>query len=313
MTRPSSRAWHHNAGNSIDGLNATLAAVGSSETFADLFEDIVGLGPGRRLPRQRRARTGDATRCRPAERRPPTPRSSSTPTRTPHRAHRRGAPTTSSSGSGAGLTSSFDFDGADHSSPARSGSWIPTGTSPTPTAPGTNYGDNLDSASRSGDRHRQPVSRSPSSTTTRWSSAGTSDSSRSPTDGGQTWTSLPCTAPRRSTTRTRWPTSSPTCPDSPARATTLGHRHVGTAGAPVTVTCQLGAAAGPMLLAFRLMTDPAVEFDGWHVRNIKVDDVAVGTPGSLAGWDNERVLHDRRPDYGFSWSGSTAPSTGSAT
>ena len=33
-------AWHHNPANGIDGLNATLAAVGSSKTFASLFQDV---------------------------------------------------------------------------------------------------------------------------------------------------------------------------------------------------------------------------------------------------------------------------------
>ena len=65
---------------------------------------------------------------------------------------------------------------------------------------------------------------------------------------------------------------------------------IGTAGAPVTETCQLGAAAGPMLIAFRLMTDAAAEFDGWHVKDITLDGVAVGTGGSIAGWDNEKFF-----------------------
>ena len=39
-------------------------------------------------------------------------------------------------------------------------------------------------------------------------------------------------------------------------------------------------------LAFRIQTDPAVNFDGWFVRNIQIDGVDLGTPDDLDGWDN---------------------------
>jgi hypothetical protein len=35
------------------------------------------------------------------------------------------------------------------------------------------------------------------------------------------------------------------------------------------------------------MTDPSVQFDGWHVKNVQLDGVDLGTPGDLTGWDNQ--------------------------
>ena len=72
----------------------------------------------------------------------------------------------------------------------------------------------------------------------------------------------------------------------------------GTAGAPVHATCP-ALPAGTDYLAFRLMTDPAAQFDGWHVKNIQLNGVDVGTPGDLTGWDNERFFSPLTLDFGF--------------
>ncbi|HEY4668552.1 MAG TPA: hypothetical protein VIH05_02120 [Tepidiformaceae bacterium] len=64
----------------------------------------------------------------------------------------------------------------------------------------------------------------------------------------------------------------------------------GTAAVPTAVTCDLSAWSGQnVILAFRFMSDPAVEMAGWFVRNVQVDGVDVGTPGSLAGWSNQQA------------------------
>jgi hypothetical protein len=76
----------------------------------------------------------------------------------------------------------------------------------------------------------------------------------------------------------------------------------GTAGAPIHVTCP-GLPAGTKYLGFRLMTDGAAQFDGWHVKNIQLDDADVGTPGSTAGWDNEVFFNPQDLAFGVAFVG----------
>ena len=52
------------------------------------------------------------------------------------------------------------------------------------------------------------------------------------------------------------------------------------------MTCP-GLPTGTNYLAFRLITDQASQFDGWHVKNIQLNGTNVGTPGDLTGWDNQ--------------------------
>jgi hypothetical protein len=52
-----------------------------------------------------------------------------------------------------------------------------------------------------------------------------------------------------------------------------------------------------VILAFRFMSDPAVELTGWFVRNVQVDGDEVGTAGSLAGWNNQQFYSPA--DLGF--------------
>jgi hypothetical protein len=66
----------------------------------------------------------------------------------------------------------------------------------------------------------------------------------------------------------------------------------GTPGAPLAATCDLSAYAGQTVpIAFRLMTDPAVTFDGWHIRNVAINGTPVdSTPDDISDWDNEQFF-----------------------
>jgi hypothetical protein len=281
------RAWQHTAANGIDGLNAALAAAGSSDTFAKLFGDVSvsalvdgyldngGSTGDSSLDDDLKNDATEATLNINAD------------------AHgTAGAPPWGSDyielGSGASLDSlTIDFDGADHyvSDPQ----WVVDGDGyfTNPDVFESNYGDNLDisithpftvtgAGELSFDHYRAME--------LGWDFGVVQKS----TDGGQTWTSLPCTnttsahnvdAAARIVAQLpgyTGPSEDPTVTDT-----------IGDAAAPITDTCQLGAAAGPILIGFRFMTDPAAEFDGWHVRNIQVDGVDVGTPGDLSDWSNE--------------------------
>ncbi len=73
---------------------------------------------------------------------------------------------------------------------------------------------------------------------------------------------------------------------------------IGTAASPVSVTCP-ALPAGSDYISFRLMTDELAHFDGWHVRNIELDGVALGTPGSLDGWENQNFFNPTELTFGF--------------
>jgi hypothetical protein len=66
----------------------------------------------------------------------------------------------------------------------------------------------------------------------------------------------------------------------------------GTAAAPLAASCDLSAYAGQdVLLSFRLMTDAAVQMDGWHIRNIAINGTPVDTtPEDLSDWDNQQFF-----------------------
>jgi hypothetical protein len=66
----------------------------------------------------------------------------------------------------------------------------------------------------------------------------------------------------------------------------------GTAAAPLAASCDLSAYAGQdIVLAFRLMTDPLANFDGWHIRNVAIDGIPVDdSPNDLSDWDNEQFF-----------------------
>jgi hypothetical protein len=75
--------------------------------------------------------------------------------------------------------------------------------------------------------------------------------------------------------------------DDPNNAAT-----VGTAAAPVAVSCDLSAYAGQtVVIAFRLMTDGAATFDGWHIRDVAINGTPVdSTPDDISDWDNEQFF-----------------------
>jgi hypothetical protein len=119
------------------------------------------------------------------------------------------------------------------------------------------------------------------------------------TDNGASWQSLGCTGTTSAHNAEASASIVANVPgytgpsDDTAVATTNG-----TASAPLHVTCP-ALPAGTDLLAFRLMTDPAAQFDGWHVKNIQLGGADLGTPGSLTGWDNERFFSPLTLDFGF--------------
>jgi hypothetical protein len=289
-------AWHHQAANGIAGMTAALAAVGSSETFAGLFNDVVVSALADGYIDNGATVAGDATAADlqnlPAE---ATIFDSEQANGTP------GAPPWGSDyidlGSGAGLTS-LTFDGADNLFPGPQ--WVvdPDGYFTNPDAVEDNYADNQDlSIARSvaGEDGAVLTFEHYYAMELGWDFGFVQTSS----DGGLTWQSLGCEG-----------TTSDHNPDALAHivAHVPGYTGpsddgsvtdtIGTALDPVEVTCP-ALPAGVDYLAFRLMTDPAVNFDGWHVRNIELDGVDLGTPGSLAGWDNIGFLTPINLDYGF--------------
>jgi len=119
------------------------------------------------------------------------------------------------------------------------------------------------------------------------------------TDNGSSWQSLACTG----TTSSHDPGAISniianvpgyTGPSGDDTVTTT----IGTSGSPVHVTCP-ALPTETDYLAFRLMTDPAVEFDGWHVKNIQMNSVAPAGWDNLANWDNLPFFSPLALDFGF--------------
>jgi hypothetical protein len=280
--------WHHTAANGIDGMNEALAAVSSSDTFASLFSDAsVSALVDAYLDNG--GTTGDSALDANLQ----NLATEATVNINPDANGTVGAPPWGSDyvdlGSGAALSSvSVAFEGANHY--VGGPQWVvdTDGYFTNPDAIGTNYGDNVDvSIARPIDvtgagaltfKHYRAMELG-------WDFGFVQKS----TDGGATWTSVAC---GESTTSDHNVDAAQNIVDNlpgftgPSEDTAVTTT-IGTALEPITETCQLGNAAGPMLISFRLMTDPGAEFDGWHVKDIQLDGVDVGTPGSLAGWDNQ--------------------------
>ncbi len=112
--------------------------------------------------------------------------------------------------------------------------------------------------------------------------------------------SLPCTGTVPTANTDADPTISANLPgytgptDDPTDPSTAG-----TPAAPLSATCDLSAYAGEtVVLAFRLMSDAAVQFDGWHIRNVAIDGTPVdSTPADITDWDNEQFFQPI--DLGF--------------
>jgi hypothetical protein len=273
-------AWQHNQANGIDGLNATLADFGSSTTFADLFanNEVSALVDGY-LDNGASLSGGAAADFQNSA-------TEATVNFTPQANSTVGAPPWGSDyidlGSGAGLTSVV-FDGDDEFVFPSGPEWIvdPDGYFTNPDAPGTDhYADNQDlSITRSVAGHDGEVLSFDHyyAMELGWDYGFVQVS----TDDGATWQSLACDG----TTSDHDPGAI-----SSIVANLPGYTDAaGSAGSPVHATCP-ALPAGSDYIAFRLMTDPGVEFDGWHVKNIQLNGADLGTPGDLTGWDNQKFL-----------------------
>ena len=289
-------AWQHNPGNGIDGLNSTLAAFGSSSNFQSLLQDeLVSALVDGYIDNGASVSGGTAAQFQNSAAEATIYQSSEANRET-------GAPPWGADymdlGAGAGL-SSVAFNGDDLYTFAGGPDWV---------VDGDGYFTNTDaSGNKYGDMQDQSIARDVSGHDGQVLSFDHYYAMElgwdfgfvqvSPGDG--TWQSLACTG----TTSTHDPgaissivANMPgyTGPSGDETVTTT----VGTATAPIHVTCP-GLPTGTEYLAFRLMTDPAVTFDGWHVKNIKLGTTDVGTPGSLAGWDNQRFFSPVPLDFGF--------------
>lgn len=293
-------AWQHDPGNGIDGLNSALAAVGGADTFDSLFRDAIVSVLVDGYIDNGAVVTGDASAAdlqnSDAE---------ATIFYSGHANDTPGAPPWGGDfvqlGPGAGLASVV-FDGDDVFSFPSGPEWVVDGDGywTNPDVTGVFYDNNQDlSIARS-----ITVTGAGNLTFDHyygmelgWDFGFVQVS----TDGGTTWTSLPCTG-----------TTTAHNPDALAHivANVPGYTGpsennmdpatVGTAGAPVAASCDLSAYSGgpPILFSFRLMTDPAFQLDGWHVRNLLLDGVAVdATPGDLSDWDNQSFFNPQELSF----------------
>jgi hypothetical protein len=280
------RSWQHNQGTGIAGLNAALADAGSSETFESLFNDEVvsalvdgyvdagatGSGYQNSAANATINFSGDAYDT-------------------------AGAPPWGADyldlGAGASLTSvAFNGDDAYHYPGGNDYSVDPDGYFTNPDvggdAPGF-YGDEQDlSIARdvSGNDGKVLTFDTYYDLEANWDFAFVQVS----TDNGASWQSLACTG-----------TTSAHDPAAMGRIVAQLPGFTGTAGSagsPVSVTCP-ALPVGTDLLAFRLMSDWATNYDGWHIKNIKLDGADVGTPGDLSDWDNLYYFSPLALDFGF--------------
>jgi hypothetical protein len=276
-------AWQHTQTDGIQGMNDALAAVGSGATFASLFRNAQVSALADAFVDGGAAVTGasDAELQNSA--------ANATINITDQANGTPGAPPWGSDyldlGAGSGLTS-VAFDGSEQY--AGGPQWVVDGDGyfTNPDVGGGLYDNNLDIS----------IARAVSGGGTlsfdhyyEMEPAWDFGFVQASTDGGVTWQSLACTG-----------TTSDHDPDALGSivANLPGYNGSdGTAAAPVHATCDVPAGADH--IAFRLMTDGAVTFDGWHVKNIQLDSVDVGTPGDLTGWDNELYFTPASLDYDF--------------
>ena len=282
------RAWQHNQANGIAGLNATLASFGSGSTFESLFNDQIisalvdgyidnGATVGGGTPAQFQTSAAEATIYFSDE-------ANADP----------GAPPWGADyvdlGSGAGL-SSVVFDGDDSFTYPGGPQWVLDGDGyfTNPDVAGGVYDNDqdlsiaIDASAYAG----QTLSFDHYyATEVGWDYAFVQVS----TDNGATWESLACTG----TTSAHDPGAL-----SHIVAELPGYNGAaGSAGSPVQATCP-ALPAGTDYLAFRLLTDPAVQEDGWHVKNIQLNGSTPAGWETLANWDNEQFFSPLDLDFGF--------------
>lgn len=292
------RAWQHNAANGIDGLNTSLAAAGSAKTFQSLFNDqiISALADGY-IDNNATVTGGTAAQFQnsatEATLYPSTEMNGTT-----------GAPPWGADYMDLGAASritSVAFNGDNTFNFPGGPEWVVDGDGyfTNPDVPEENFYDNQQdlSIARNVSGHDGQVLSFDHyyAIELGWDFGFVQVS----INNGASWQSLACTG----TTSAHNAAASAsivanlpgyTGPSEDTAVTTT----TGTASAPVHVTCP-GLPAGTDYLAFRLMTDPAAQFDGWHVKNIQLNGVSVGTPGSLTGWDNLDFFSPLTLDFGF--------------
>ncbi|MEX1104406.1 MAG: hypothetical protein WED87_09155, partial [Dehalococcoidia bacterium] len=275
-------SWAHNPLNGIDGLNDTLATVGSSDTFGSLFLDmetaalvdafvdadaiVTGADPG--------DVSNDGT--------------NSTIHFTDDAYAGGGAPPWGSDyiplGAGGDLES-VAFDGDDAAVFPPGPQWVVTGDYFGVVAAGA-YPSNADlSIARAvtlGAGSELSFSHY-HDTELAWDFGFVQVSD----DGGATWSSVACTG----TTSVHDPNAAPNIVDQmPGYTGTAG-----TEAAPLTATCDLSAYTGAVLISFRFMSDGFVEQGGWFVKDIAIDGTPVGANGDLTGWDNQMFFAPSTP------------------
>jgi Immune inhibitor A peptidase M6 len=284
-------AWQHNAGNGIDGLDATLAAMSAPDTFNSFFRDVIVSALVDGFIDNGATVTGDATAADlqnlDAE---------ATIYYSGHANDTPGAPPWGGDfirlGPAGGLASVV-FDGDDVFTFPSGPEWVVDGdgywTNPDVADPAGLYANNQDL-----DIARSITVTGAGNLTFEhyygmelgWDFGFVQVS----TDGGLTWTSLPCTGTTADHNPDALAHIAANVPGYTGPTDAQGLTTAGSAGAPLAASCDLSAYSGgpPILLSFRLMTDPAVQLDGWHVRNLMLDGAAVdATPLDLSDWDNQ--------------------------
>ncbi len=284
------KTWQHDPGNGIDGLDATLAAAGNGDTFDSFFRDVIVSALVDGYLDLGASVTGDATSADLQN-----PATEATIFFSGNANDTPGAPPWGGDfiplGDGSLLTS-VAFDGDDVFTFPGGPQWVLAGGYFTnPDAPGVDtYDSNQDlSIARSVAGHDGEVLSFDHyyAMELGWDFGFVQVS----TNDGDSWQSLGCDG----TTLSHNPDALAhivanvpgyTGPSEDPSVTTTN----GTADAPLHATCP-ALPAGSDYISFRLMTDPSVEFDGWHVKNVQLNGVNLGTPGSLAGWDNQQFFN----------------------
>lgn len=291
--------WAHNTDVGIQGLDSSLSAAGSTDTFESLFRDIVVSAAVDGYIDNGAAVSGaDAsTLANDATEAAVLINEDAFAT--------AGAPNWGSDyldlGAGSSLTSlvfdgdeTFDFPGGPE--------WVvdPDGFWTNPDESGTNlYPNDLDADIT------QPVSVPAGGATLTFEHYYQTEATwdfgfvQVSTDGGATFFSLPCPgttsdhdpAADRAIAAQMPGYSGPTQdPADPAS--------VGTAAAPEPVSCEL--PEGTTHISFRMMSDALVQFDGWHVRNVQIDGVPVDpSPADLSDWDNQAFFNPTEFAFGL--------------
>ncbi|MEO8458197.1 MAG: hypothetical protein ABI559_10330, partial [Chloroflexota bacterium] len=301
-------AWQHNELNGIDGLNDTLTAFNSHDTFASLFQNMTistltdaYIDAGAKVIDPSFGSTSSKNKHHGDDGSAAEALSSSSLNSTvyfsPEAYNTPGAPPWGGDyiplGAGNKLKS-LSFNGDDQFVFPGGNDWTidSDGYMTSPDEAGdTVYADNTDSSVA-----MQVTVPDGASTLTfdHWyQTEQTWDFGFVQVLDGDQFVSLPCTG----TTTDHDPGADPNIAGNvpgytgptqdPSDPTTAG-----TPAAPLSDSCDLSAYAGQtIVIAFRLMSDGAVQFDGWHIRNVAINGTPVdSTPGDISDWDNEQFF-----------------------